>query len=106
MLSKSNGSWVENRQMTAKPPMPEDLSRSAMWEIILELRAKLEAAEAKIAELETKLSKPKKDSRNSSVPSSQTIKERRENRRARRGGKPGHVFGHGQFCGHLPIFTS
>jgi transposase len=91
MLSKSNGSWVENRQMTAKPPMPEDLSRSAMWEIILELRAKLEAAEAKIAELETKLSKPKKDSRNSSVPSSQTIKERRENRRARRGGKPGHV---------------
>ena len=71
--------------------MPEARSRAAMWEIILELRAKLEAAEAKIAELETKLAKPKKTSRNSSVPSSQTIKERRENRRARRGGKPGHA---------------
>jgi len=77
--------------MSTKPPIPDDLTREAMWDIILELRAELEAARAEIAELKTQLGKPKKTSRNSSVPSSRTIKERRENRRARRGGKPGHA---------------
>ncbi|MFP4323184.1 MAG: hypothetical protein ACLFTK_12085, partial [Anaerolineales bacterium] len=76
--------------MNDKPPIPDDLTREAMWDIILELRAELEAARAEIADLKSKLAKPKKTSRNSSVPPSQTIKERRENRRARRGGKPGH----------------
>lgn len=70
--------------------MPDDLTREEMWELILELRARLEAAEARIAELETQLGKPKKTSRNSSVPPSQTIKARREKRRNRQGGKPGH----------------
>ena len=76
--------------MSEKAPLPEDLSREELWEMILELRAALETAKAKNAELEAKLAKPKKTSRNSSVPPSQTIKGKRDNRRKRRGGKPGH----------------
>ena len=76
--------------MNDKPPIPDDLTREAMWNIICDQRAELEVVRAEIAELKAQLKKPKKTSRNSSVPSSQTIKERRENRRARRGGKPGH----------------
>jgi len=91
MLSKTNGSTGKKGSMSENTAMPEDLSREAMWEIILGLRAELEAAQAKIADLEAQLKKPKKTSRNSSVPSSQTIKQRRDNRRARRGGKPGHA---------------
>lgn len=70
--------------MSEKPPIPEDLTREQMWDHILQLQQRVEALEAQLA-------KPKKTSRNSSVPSSQTIKERRDNRRTRRGGKPGHA---------------
>jgi transposase len=72
-----------NHGMSEKPPIPEELTREQLWDMVLQLQER-------VAELEAHLSKPKKTSRNSSVPSSQTNKEKRDNRRARRGGKPGH----------------
>jgi transposase len=90
MPSKSNQERGENEDMRDKPPLPDDLSREQLGEMILERRTQLESSQAEIAELKARLGKPKKTSRNSSLPSSQTIKGRRENRRKRRGGKPGH----------------
>jgi transposase len=73
-----------------KPPMPE-LSREEMWELILQLQEQLGAAQAKVAELEEKIAKPKKTDRNSSVPPSKNWHGKREHRAGkRRGGKPGH----------------
>ena len=69
--------------MSERAPMPDDLTREEMWEMIVQLRAE-------IADLKARLGKPKKTSQNSSIPSSQTIKGKRDNRRKRRGGKPGH----------------
>lgn len=72
-----------------KPPMPE-MSREEMWELILQLQDQLAAAQAKVAEMEEKMAKPKKTDRNSSVPPSQSWHGKREHREKRRGGKPGH----------------
>ena len=73
-----------------RPPMPPDLSREEMWDMICELREQLAAALQRIAELEAQLAKPKKTSRNSSVPPSQTHKGKRKPSGKKRGGKPGH----------------
>lgn len=70
--------------MTKKASPPDDLSRDEMWDMILQLRAR-------VAELEAELSKPKKTSRNSSIPPSQTRKGKRQMRSGKqRGVKTGH----------------
>ena len=69
MLSKINSCAGKNGGMNEKPSMPEDLSREQMWDMILQLRQE-------IADLKAQPGKPRKTSRNSSVPSSQTKKER------------------------------
>jgi transposase len=73
-----------------KPPMPE-LSREELWELILQLQEQLAVAQAKVAELEAKLAKPKKTDQNSSMPPSQNWHGKREHGTGkRRGGKHGH----------------
>jgi transposase len=70
--------------MTKKASPPEDLSRDEMWDMILQLRAR-------VAELEAQLSRPQKTSRNSSVPPAQTRKGKRQTTSGKkRGAKAGH----------------
>ncbi len=71
--------------MTKKASPPEELSRDEMWDIILQLRAR-------VSELEAKLSEPKKTSRNSSVPPAQTRQGKRQTTSGKkRGAKAGHA---------------
>lgn len=74
-----------------KPSMPE-LSQEELWALVVELRAELAAAQARIKELEAKLKKPKKTSGNSSVPPAQGWKGKRGGKLGKpRGGKPGNL---------------
>jgi transposase len=74
-----------------KPSMPE-MSREELWALVVELRAELAAAQARIQELEAKLKKPKKTSGNSSLPPGQGWKGKRGGKLGKpRGGKPGHM---------------
>jgi transposase len=72
------------------PPVPDDLSREDLWALVLQLQTELTQAQERIAELEAQLAKPKKTARNSSVPPSQSAKGKQQQRRKRRGAKPGH----------------
>ena len=80
--------------MTEKPPIPEDLTRKAMWDIILEQRAIIARLSARVQALEDELSK---NSHNSGKPpSSDGLKKKpapkslRKKGKRKSGGQPGH----------------
>jgi len=80
--------------MTEKPPIPEDLTREAMWDIILEQREIIARLSARVQALEDQLAKHSGNS--GKPPSSDGLKKKpapkslRKKGVRKRGGQPGH----------------